>query len=258
MSRPVTVADLAALAKKDYGRIDTDVGPKSKVFSGAISSGLGSAAIGGPAGAVTGAAGAYYGYKAQKDANKLRRKLGGSPENTPSDLKGRFRRNVAGLTHYGVGSFAGAAAGGLAGALATGGRSPGAIVGGGVAGMLAGKVHDYQTGHRKMRDAQIWRRDFANKAEEVETKIETPVEEAPVVKAEPIDPAVALTKALEVYPMGIERSNALTRLSHAVTEILTHKEMIEQLPKEDLAKAADQWARGDDLRKAAWAAFMPE
>lgn len=160
-----TTADMGKLAKRDridpkYGRINSSVGSGSKLVAG-IEHGMG---LSGVVPVVGNIAGAYQGWKHQGRANKLRAKLGGSPESTPEDLDGRGARLVGALTGgttiAGVATALGSRA--VSRELTNSGRfGAGAAVrmAGGLAATglgIAGAIR----GHRRVRDSQIQTRDF--------------------------------------------------------------------------------------------------
>ncbi|MGG5810928.1 hypothetical protein [Falsiroseomonas sp. CW058] len=143
-----------------YGEIGRAGG--GGAISGAVAHGTGAGFFMPPIGT---ALGAVMGAQHGANAHALRSKLGGSPKRTPKDLKGRFERNIGGLTNNTLLGTASTLGGAAAGA-AIGARS-GQAAGGAIAGAIAGRAltapHTYSRGHRRVRDSQIWQRDFANK-----------------------------------------------------------------------------------------------
>lgn len=112
--------------------------------------------------------GMYMGGVHANNAAKLRQKLGGSPEKTPKDLKGGEWRAIGALTAGSVGSAVGALGGAAAGAIpayamARRGNIEGArrlSTGLVQAGGAVGGIHGMVEGHRRVRDSQIWQRDY--------------------------------------------------------------------------------------------------
>lgn len=148
-------AILQKRSDEKYGEIQR-MRPGS-ALTGAVAHGIGGASIVPGLGLIGGGvAGGMHGSRAAK----LRRKLGGSPKNTPKDLKGRLARNVGGATNTSLVGLAGALAGGAVGARI--GGPAGLKIGAGV-GALATAPYTYARGHRRVRDSQIWQRDFDKK-----------------------------------------------------------------------------------------------
>jgi hypothetical protein len=144
--KAVTAGARAQLGKRDYGDIDRSVDRVSlggKVFSTVYGSN--------PVPILA----QYRGYYHAKDADNFRRKVGGSPKKTPKDLPGRGARIAGAMTGAYFGAGLGRMAGGIAGSAfgpvgSLVGRTVGALYGG-----YKGGVDQY----RRVRDAQLWRRD---------------------------------------------------------------------------------------------------
>jgi hypothetical protein len=218
-----------------YGRIDTSYRNQKPGAMTSIAGAL-DHSQGGPVGM-------YMGAKHANRAAKFRGTIGGSPTKTPKDLKGRVWRNIGALTGGGLGAAAGHVVGGAGGAALGGlmGGKSGAAVGyklASQAGSMVGGLMGAVGAHRRVRDSQLYARDYANKADAVEPNLD------------------ALAETLNKMD-AFDRTDALIKMQRYVHDIMEKSDDLATMSDDELDEIAITWVGEDEMRKAAWATVAP-